>query len=239
MLWTSARQLANRARELIKKELLRCALLDACDVEPSCRHACRFVAAGLVGVPQPGCHHTYAVGPPACVVQDLGKYCVLHRQAKAKATPHPCTLCLPLWPGPPPAPRACLRGLRPYSAAACVVRALSTLRPCTLCLPLWPGPPPRPVLARVACAHTQQPPVVCAHLARCVPAPCACTCGLSQPLRPVPALVGSVPKCSAATCVLQDLDEYYEFKAGYGKPTALLLFELASSRQEEDNFHIW
>ena len=38
---------------------------------------------------------------------------------------------------------------------------------------------------------------------------------------------------------LQMVEDYYQFKAGYGKPTALLLFQLAHSLQLEDNFHIW
>jgi len=37
----------------------------------------------------------------------------------------------------------------------------------------------------------------------------------------------------------QAISAYYETKSGYGKPTALLLFQLAHSLQREDNFQIW
>ncbi|GFH17793.1 uncharacterized protein HaLaN_14497, partial [Haematococcus lacustris] len=32
---------------------------------------------------------------------------------------------------------------------------------------------------------------------------------------------------------------YYQFQAGYGKPSALLLLGLAHSQQQDDNFHVW
>lgn len=37
----------------------------------------------------------------------------------------------------------------------------------------------------------------------------------------------------------QEVESYYDSKSGYGKPTSLLLFQLAHSLQQEDNFHIW
>ena len=45
--------------------------------------------------------------------------------------------------------------------------------------------------------------------------------------------------CSGLPFCAQELDAYYTNYSGYGKPSALLLFQLAHSLQQEDNFQIW